>query len=128
MFRAALLAALLLSACAVPQSGTPAPDDGPMVTIFVDNQGWNEVRVELHARHTTPKRLGSVPGLGSACFRIPQQNLTVQLLAQTVLGGRRYIASPPFAIQQRPGWIWRISDGASQGMSINHAEPCRGRR
>lgn len=126
------LAALLFGACATtptPGTHTPGVASEADVTIYVDNQGWNEVRVELHTAGRTRKFLGAVQAFGSACFLAPAEIYgESRLVARTVLGGRRYIVSPPFAIEHRPGWVWRIVDGPSQGAGLNHGAQCRGAR
>lgn len=126
---AVLLLAAPLAACATtPQPSTHAPDEAG-VTILVDNQSWFERRVELHTVGETPKFLGSVQAFGKACFIAPPEVYgESRLVAQTVLGGRVRIASPPFAIEHRPGWVWRINDGVSQGMGFNHGPQCGGAR
>lgn len=64
----ALVAVLLLAGCAVPR-GTPSMQ-GERTTIRVENRSWSEM-VIYAVRSSQRVRLGSVPGVSTRTFTIP---------------------------------------------------------
>lgn len=91
---AALVAALLLTACASGANRASTGVDSAPVSLSVTNQNWLDVDVFV-IRGTTRYRLGAVGGNSSAMLRIPSSLIArgeVQLMADPVGSNDVYVS------------------------------------
>lgn len=96
----ALAAALMVGACAPAVQQSAGNHSNPQATVAVRNDNWLDVNVYL-VRGAQRVRLGSVPSMSNAEFRIPQQyvlGVSDVTFQADPLGSSETYTSPPIQV------------------------------
>jgi len=99
--RAAAAASLVAAAaCGPHRRGAPTGGPGGRVSVEVANGAWSDIVVYV-ADGLTPRRLGDVPALGRARWRVLVGTGTVHLLVRPIGSTEAFALEPIFVGPER---------------------------